>query len=153
VIGARWREIDLKSKLWTVPAERMKAGRSHRLPLCLRATAILQAIKPEKIEADTFVFPGSRPLKPQSNMAFLMLLRRMNLGPVTAHGFRASFKTWATERTSFPREVIEAALAHVTGGKIEAAYQRGDVFDKRRKLMEAWAAYCNTPGKVIKFRR
>jgi integrase len=142
VIGACWGEIDLRNKLWTVPAERMKSGRSHRVPLCPRAVAILQATKPENTEAEALVFRGSKPKKPQSNMVFLMLLRRMNLGHLTAHGFRATFKTWATERTNFPREVIEAALAHTAGDKIEAAYQRGDVFDKRRHLMAAWSNYC-----------
>jgi integrase len=143
VIGARWCEIDSKNKLWTVPVERMKAGKQHRVPLCPRAVAILQLIKPEKAQEGLFVFPGSKPQKPQSNMVFLMLLRRMNLGRLTAHGFRATFKTWATERTNFPREVIEAALAHVAGDKIEAAYQRGDVFDKRLRLMTAWSDYCS----------
>ena len=141
VIGARWYEIDLKNKVWTVPAERMKAGKEHRVPLCPRAIAILQAIKSEKAQTDTFVFPGSILRKPQSNMVFLMLLRRMKLGHLTAHGFRATFKTWATERTNFPREVVEAALAHVAGDKIEAAYQRGDVFDKRLRLMTVWSDY------------
>lgn len=144
VIGARWAEIDLKNRLWTIPAERMKAGKEHRVPLCARAVAILQAIKPENAQSDTFLFPGNKPHKPLSNMVFLMLLRRMKLGQLTAHGFRATFKTWATERTNFPREVIEAALAHVAGDKIEAAYQRGDVFDKRLRLMTAWADYCGT---------
>jgi integrase len=142
VVGACWNEIDLKNRLWTVPAERMKAEKAHRVPLCPRAVAILEAIKPERVAGDSFVFPGSRPQKPQSNMVFLMLLRRMKLGRLTAHGFRATFKTWATERTNFPREVVEAALAHVAGDKIEAAYQRGDVFDKRRRLMSAWSEYC-----------
>jgi integrase len=149
VTGARWKEIDLKNRLWTVPAERMKAGKPHRVPLCPRAVAILEAIKPERVAGDVFIFPGSRPQKPQSNMVFLMLLRRMKLGHLTAHGFRATFKTWATERTNFPREVIEAALAHVAGDKIEAAYQRGDVLDKRRKLMEAWASYCASPTAAV----
>ena len=144
VIGARWGEIDLKNRLWTVAAERMKAGKEHRVPLCRRAVEILQAIKPEKAQEDTFVFPGSKPQNPQSNMVFLMLLRRMKLSHLTTHGFRATFKTWATERTNFPREVIEAALAHVAGNKVEAAYQRGDVFDKRRRLMSAWSDYCAT---------
>jgi integrase len=144
VIGARWSEIDLKNKIWTVPAERMKAGKDHRVPLCSRSVAILQAITPEKMVADTFIFPGSRSQKPQSNMVFLMLLRRMQLSHLTGHGFRATFKTWATERTNFPREVIEAALAHVAGDKIEAAYQRGDVFEKRRRLMNAWSDFCGT---------
>jgi integrase len=143
VIGARWQEIDLKNKLWTVPAERMKAGKAHRVPLCPRAVAILEAIKPGRVVGDV-VFPGSRPQKPQSNMVFLMLLRRMKFERLTAHGFRATFKTWATERTNSPREVVEAALAHVAGDKVEAAYQRGDVFDKRRRLMTAWSDYCGT---------
>jgi integrase len=150
VIGARWKEIDLENRLWTVPAERMKAGKAHRVPLCPRAVSILQAMKPEGVESGAFVFPGSQPRKAQSNMVFLMLLRRMKLGRLTAHGFRATFKTWATERTNFPREVIEAALAHVAGDKIEAAYQRGDVFDKRRRLMTAWSECCGTkPGTEI----
>ena len=144
VIGARWREIDLKNKLWTVPAERMKAGKEHRVPLCPRAIAILEAIVPDRVEGSAFVFPGSQPQKSQSNMVFLMLLRRMNFGHLTAHGFRATFKTWATERTNFPREVVEAALAHVAGDKIEAAYQRGDIFNKRLRLMTAWSDYCGT---------
>ena len=144
VIGARWSEIDLQSKVWTVPAARMKAGKAHRVPLCPRAGAILHAIRPDGVRQDTLVFPGSKHQKPQSNMVFLMSLRRMKLGHLTAHGFRATFKTWATERTNFPREVIEAALAHVAGDKIEAAYQRGDVFDKRLRLMTAWSDYCGT---------
>jgi integrase len=155
VMGLRWSEVEFKNRLWTIPDDRMKAGRAHRVPLCSRAVAVLQAIKPHEFEADAFVFPGSLPRKPQSNMTFLMLLRRMNLGHLTAHGFRATFKTWATERTNFPREVIEAALAHVAGDKMEAAYQRGDVFDKRRNLMEAWAAFCTaaSPGKILSFQR
>ena len=145
--GSDWRtlvRIDLKNELWTVQAERMKAGKEHRVPLCPRAIAILHAIKPDKVEGDAFVFPGNKRQKPQSNMVFLMLLRRMKLGRLTAHGFRATFKTWATERTNFPREVVEAALAHVAGDKVEAAYQRGDVFNKRLRLMNAWSDYCGT---------
>jgi integrase len=148
VLGLRWSELDLKNRLWTVPAERMKAGKVHRVPLCPRALTVLQGIKPEEAPEEAFVFPGSLPQKPLSNMIFLMLLRRMNLDHLTAHGFRATFKTWATERTNFPREVIEAALAHVAGDKIEAAYQRGDVFDKRRRLMAAWADFCITKPAI-----
>ena len=144
IMGMRWREIDFNNKLWVVPSERMKAGKEHRVPLCSRAVAILQAIKPDNVDVDGFVFPGSKSQKPQSTMAFLMLLRRMKFGELTAHGFRATFKTWATERTNFQREVVEAALAHVAGDKIEAAYQRGDLFDKRHRLMNAWADYCRT---------
>lgn len=150
VTGLRWREIDLKKRLWTVPADRMKAGNEHRVPLCSRALAILQAIEPDQVNGDAYVFPGSKPQKPQSNMVFLMLLRRMKHGDLTAHGFRATFKTWATERTNFPREVVEAALAHVAGDKLEAAYQRGDIFDKRLRLMTAWGDYCGTkPSRAI----
>jgi len=93
---------------------------------------------------DAFVFPGGKAQKPLSNMAFLMLLRRMGRGDLTAHGFRATFKTWASERTSFQNEVVEAALAHVTGSKVEQAYQRGDMFEKRRRLMQQWATFCTT---------
>jgi integrase len=110
----------------------------------------LHAIHDSRSEGISLVFPGNKPQKPLSNMAFLMLLRRVNLGHLTAHGFRATFKTWATERTNFPREVIEAALAHIAGDKLEAAYQRGDIFDKRLELMIAWADYCgNEPSTVI----
>ena len=144
VTGLRWNEIDLMKRLWTVPADRMKAGNEHRVPLCSRAVAILEAIKPGQVDGDPHVFPGHKPQRPQSNMVFLMLLRRMKLGYLTAHGFRATFKTWATERTNFPREVVEAALAHVSGDKLEAAYQRADIFDKRLRLITAWADYCGT---------
>ena len=104
---------------------------------------------------DAFVFPGGKPGKPLSNMAFLMLLRRMGRGDLTAHGFRATFKTWASERTSFQNEIVEASLAHTIGGKVEQAYMRGDMFEKRRRLMEAWASYCASTrtGKVVAFRR
>src|SRR6516165_6825791 len=91
---------------------------------------------------DAFVFPGGKAQKPLSNMAFLMLLRRMGRGDLTAHGFRATFKTWASERTSFQNEIVEAALAHVIGNKFELAYRRGDLFEKRRRLMQQWATFC-----------
>jgi integrase len=146
VIGESWREIDLLDKTWTVPAARMKAHREHRVPLSARALAILQNLQELRRDdgAGGFVFPGGRPGKPLSNMAFLMLLRRMGRGDLTAHGFRATFKTWASERTSFQNEVVEASLAHAIGGKVEQAYQRGDLFDKRRRLMQRWATFCAT---------
>jgi integrase len=146
VIGARWSEIDLFDKTWTVPAARMKAHREHRVPLPSRALAILQEIQKLRTgdRPDTFVFPGTKAGKPLSNMAFLMLLRRMGRSDLTAHGFRATFKTWASERTSFQNEIAEAALAHVVGDKVEQAYRRGDLFEKRRRLMQQWAAYCTT---------
>ena len=93
---------------------------------------------------DAFVFPGGKPGKPLSNMAFLMLLRRMGRGDLTAHGFRSSFRDWAAERTNFPSEVAEMALAHAVGNKVEAAYRRGDLFEKRRRLMQQWATFCTT---------
>jgi integrase len=143
VIGARWNEIDLRDKVWTVPAARMKAHREHRVPLSVRALTILQDMQPVRHsdDPDAFVFPGPRPGKPLSNMAFLMLLRRMTLEDLTVHGFRATFKTWASERTSFQNEIVEAALAHVIGDKVEQAYRRGDMFEKRRRLMQQWATF------------
>jgi integrase len=135
----------------------MKAHREHRVPLSARALAILQDMRELRggNDPDAFVFPGGKAGKPLSNMAFLMLLRRMGRGDLTAHGFRATFKTWASERTSFQNEIVEASLAHAIGGKVEQAYRRGDLFDKRRKLMDAWAAYSAAPaaGKVVGFRR
>jgi integrase len=148
VIGARWNEIDLLDKVWTVPAARMKAYREHRVPLSARALAVLEEMQPLRRgnNPDPFVFPGPRPGKPLSNMAFLMLLRRMELNDLTVHGFRATFKTWASERTSFQNEIVEASLAHIVGGKVEQAYMRGDLFEKRRRLMQQWATFCmSTP--------
>jgi integrase len=147
VIGARWNEIDLLDKTWTVPAARMKAGKEHRVPLAPRALPILDEMQKARLTDDdgaSYVFGGAKRGKPLSNMSMLMLLRRMGRGDLTAHGFRSTFRTWAAERTNFPREVIEAALAHTVGNKVEAAYQRGDVFEKRRRLMDAWASYCAT---------
>jgi integrase len=138
VIGARWDEINLKSKVWTVPAGRMKGEREHRVALTDGAVAVLEAMR--QLRQNEFVFPGDRRAM-MSNMAMEMLLRRMGRA-ITVHGFRSTFRDWAAERTNFPSEVAEAALAHVVGDKVEAAYRRGDLFDKRRRLMEAWAEYC-----------
>ena len=144
VIGARWSEIDLLDKTWTVPGNRMKAHREHRVPLSARGLAILQDMQTARQSdgGNAYVFPGPRAGKPLSNMAFLMLLRRMELDDLTVHGFRATFKTWASERTSFQNEIVEAALAHVIGDKVEQAYRRGDMFEKRRRLMQQWATFC-----------
>ena len=157
VIGAQWNEIDLLDKTWTVQAARMKAHREHRVPLSARALAVLDEMQAARHDdtGDAFVFPGGKTGKPLSNMAFLMLLRRMDRGDLTAHGFRASFKTWASERTSFQNEIVEVALAHVIGGKVEQAYRRGDMFEKRRRLMSAWGDYCEKPltnGRVVALR-
>ena len=145
VIGARWSEIDLLEKIWTVPPGRMKAGKEHRVPLSARALAILEEMQPHRHAEDSFVFPGAKLGRPLSNMAFLMLLRRMGRDDLTAHGFRSSFRDWAAERTNFPSEVAEMALAHMVGSKVEAAYRRGDLFEKRSRLMAAWATFCNEP--------
>ena len=142
---ARWTELDLLDNTWTIPAGRMKAGREHRVPLSACALAILEEMQAHRHGDGGFVFPGGREGKPLSNMAFLMLLRRMKRDDLTAHGFRATFKTWASERTSFPNEIVEAALAHVVGSKVEQAYRRGDMFEKRRRLMQQWATFCTTP--------
>jgi integrase len=149
IIGARWSEINLKDRVWVVPAARMKSGREHRVPLSSAAIAILKRMPGSK---DDYPFVGQRPGAPLSNMALLMLLGRMNRGDITAHGFRSTFRDWAAERSNFAREVVEMALAHVVEDKTEAAYRRGDLFDKRRRLMDAWAEYCGkpaTPSKVV----
>jgi integrase len=153
VLGARWDEIDLDHGVWAVPATRMKAGREHRVPLSRRALKIVEALHAAR-EGD-FVFPGQKTGKPLSAMALEMVLRRMKIDGATVHGFRSTFRDWAAESTNFTNEVCEAALAHVIENKAEAAYRRGDLFDKRHKLMEAWAAYCAAPkvGKVVAFRR
>ncbi|MBN9454292.1 MAG: integrase arm-type DNA-binding domain-containing protein [Bosea sp.] len=144
VIGAEWTEIDLKAKVWTVPAERMKAGRPHRVPLTDRAIAILESVEPSKSLGE-YVFAGARKGRPLSSHAMLMLLRRMDREQFTPHGFRSSFRDWAGECTSFPREVAEAALAHVIGDETERAYRRSDALLKRKKLMDAWAGFVGTP--------
>lgn len=144
VIGARWCEINLLDKIWTVPAARMKARREHRVPLSTRAVAILSEMQAARKnnDASTFIFPGPKPGRPLSDMSLLMLLRRMELDDLTVHGFRATFKTWASERTSFHNETIEAALAHIVGDETEQAYQRSDLFEKRRRLMQQWTTFC-----------
>jgi integrase len=154
VLEVPWDEFDLDERVWTIPPERMKADKEHRVPLAPRAVAILKEMK--QIRLNEYVFPGAKPGRPLSNMALAMLLRRLGYGNITAHGFRSSFRDWAAERTSFPREVAEMALAHKIPDAVEAAYRRSDLFDKRRKLMEAWAAYCTSvgaPAKVFPFKR
>ena len=140
VLGARWAEFDLEGKVWIVPAARMKAGREHRVPLSSRALAILAELA--KARSGEFVFAGQKAAKPLSGMAMEMVLRRMKVAGVTVHGFRSAFRDWCGEATSFERELAEAALAHVAGDATERAYRRGDALEKRRKLMEAWAGFC-----------
>jgi len=140
VIGATWDEINLDAKVWALPGERVKSGSDHRVPLSTAAMEVVRNMK-EKGE-DGFVFLGAREGKPLSNMAFLQVLKRMERSDITAHGFRSTFRDWAADQTSFSREVAEKALAHAISDKVEAAYRRRDLFDKRRDLMEAWAEYC-----------
>ena len=141
-LGATWSEIDLKKALWTIPAGRMKAGREHRVPLVGRATEILSACLLAR--QNDFVFPGLKLGKPLSNMSMEMLLRRMSQTTITTHGFRSSFRDWAGEQTTFPREVAEAALAHQVGDETERAYRRGDALEKRRAMMSAWDDFVST---------
>jgi integrase len=145
VLGATWSEFDLDGKLWTLPAARMKAGRAHRVPLTPRALDILRTV--EKVRCGDHVFPGLRRTKPLSNMALAMALRRLGLDDVTVHGFRSAFRDWCGNETAFPREVAEAALAHVIGDAAERAYRRDDALDKRRKLMAAWARFVEPKGE------
>ena len=142
VLNARWAEFDLEAGLWTIPAERMKARREHRVPLSRRAHAIVCQLSAAR--SSEFVFPGQKPGKPLSNMAMLMLLERMGKRKaITAHGFRSTFSDWASEVSPFSSELRESALAHTIGNKAEAAYRRGDALEKRRTMMEAWASWCD----------
>ena len=140
VIGATWAEFNLEAAEWTIPAQRMKAGAEHRVPLSGPALAILRHMK--EARHGEFVFPGGRRGQPLSNMGMLMMLRRMGRADLTVHGFRSTFRDWASETTHFPSEVVEMALAHAIESKVEAAYRRGDLFAKRRELMDAWADHC-----------
>jgi integrase len=144
VLGARWSEIDLKARVWTVPASRMKAGREHRVPLSAPAVAILEKMR--ELKQSDLVFPGDKSGEPLSNMAMLAVLKRMRRADLTTHGFRSSFRTWAADQPGNVRAEAEAALAHVVGDETERAYNRGDLFEKRRRLMDAWARYCSTPA-------
>ena len=140
-LGAVWPEIDLESCLWTIPGGRMKGRREHRVPLSDPALAIMRTLA--AVRTGEYVFPGARSDRPLSNMSMLMLLRRMRRDEFTVHGFRSAFADWCAEQTTFPSEVREMALAHAVGDKVEAAYRRGDLFEKRRELAAAWSAFCN----------
>jgi integrase len=148
VVEARWDEIDIREKVWTVPGERMKAGKEHRVPLSGRAFEILKEMKASHDDDAEYVFEGREPGTALSNMSLLMLLRRMGRDDLTVHGFRSTFRDWCAEQTNFPNEVAEMALAHTVGDKVEAAYRRGDLFQKRRSLAQAWAKYCGSPAPV-----
>jgi integrase len=155
-LGAAWSEVDLQAKLWIIPGERMKGGEEHRVPLSDAAVAVLKRM--EAVRQGDLFFPGGKEGAPLSDAAMATVIDRMNAAnkesglpiwvdarvnrPIVPHGFRSSFRDWAAERTAFPREIAEKALAHIVGDETERAYQRGDLLDKRRKLMDAWAAYC-----------
>ena len=146
VLGATWNEFDLAAGTWTISPEKMKSSREHRVPLSDRALGIVKSM-PRRRER---VFPLGR-------VSLFNLLRTMNRDDITAHGFRSSFRDWCSERTAYPREVCEMALAHAVGNQVERAYRRGDLFDKRRKLMVDWARFCAKPagkasGKVVALR-
>ncbi|MBS1767174.1 MAG: integrase arm-type DNA-binding domain-containing protein [Acidobacteria bacterium] len=140
VLEASWEEFDLERRIWVIPAARMKAGKAHTVPLSPRAMEILEAMG--EVQEGSHVFLGGREGAPLSNMAMIALLKRMGRSDITVHGFRSTFRDWAGEQTTFPREVIEHALAHQLKDRAEAAYARSTLPEKRRKLMEAWAEYC-----------
>jgi len=143
VLGMKWSELKLgPERLWVVSGDRTKAGREHRVPLSDPAVKILEAM--QAIRTGDFVFPGAKAGQPLSGMSMLMLLRRMGRGDLTSHGFRSSFKDWASERTSYAGEITEMALAHAVSDKVEAAYRRGDLLLKRHQLMRDWAKFCGT---------
>ena len=143
VLGARWDEIDFARKVWTVPADRMKSEKEHRIPLASDALSVLQTMS--EVRQSDFIFPGSRRNRPLSNTAFSKLLDRMGRGDVTTHGFRSSFTDWAAECTAAPNEVAKMALAHTVSDAVEAAYRRGDMLVKRQRLMDDWATFCAQP--------
>ena len=164
VLDATWNEIDFENKVWTIPAERMKGGKEHRVPLTAPALDILRNLKQDSYkiriigeEPNPYVFPSPKGNSSLSNVVMLALLKRMERRDITVHGFRSSFRDWAAEQTNFPREVAEAALAHAVQSRVEAAYRRSDLFDKRRLLMEKWARYCQQEqtegrGKVLEMK-
>lgn len=139
-IGAQWSEFDLAAGLWTVPGKRMKAGRDHRVALSDRAVAVLEDLA-AGYGREGYVFPGAKQGAGLSNMSMTGVLRRMGRGDLTVHGFRSSFRDWCAERTNFPSEMAEMALAHTIADKVESAYRRGDLFDRRRRMMQDWAAF------------
>jgi integrase len=146
--GARWDELDLEAGLWTVPAERMKAGREHIVPLSPAALRVFRRAAELRTAGFAFVFHGTKRDKPMSDMTLTKLLRDMK-EPFTAHGFRSSFRDWVSETTQFQGELAEAALAHTIENKVEAAYRRGNLLEKRRKLMHAWGTYCDGTGTRV----
>jgi len=141
VRGMTWDEVDFEQRLWVIPAERMKAGKEHRVPLSNAALALLRQMEEVRLADTDIVFPGVRDHKPLSDMTLSAVLKRMQRTGLTVHGFRSTFRDWAAEATNYPQEMAEMALAHIVGNKVEAAYRRGDMLEKRRGMMEDWAAH------------
>lgn len=154
VLGAQWSELDLDARVWTVPADRMKGGREHRVPLSAQALAVLERVR-KLHDAKGLIFPSPNRRKALSNMAMSATLSRMKRDAITVHGFRSTFRDWAGDHTEIPREVAEAALAHIVGDKAEQAYRRSDALEKRRALMQLWADYADRPlgGGVVTLKR
>ena len=153
VVGSRWEEIDFADRLWTIPASRIKAGREHRVPLSDAAMAVLDRM--QQVRRGAYVFPGRDSNAPVNSAGLFHSLRRLSWSDLTVHGFRSTFSTWAAERTAYPYEVREMALAHTVGNAVERAYQRSDLYDRRRRLMDDWARYCSAPataGEVVTLR-
>lgn len=141
VRGATWSEIDEEQGVWVIPAERMKAKKEHRVPLSAETKALIANMKAIATDGE-LIFPGAKEGKPLSDMSLTAVFRRMDRGDLTMHGFRSTFRDWAAETTDYPHEMQEMALAHTVGDKVEAAYRRGDMLEKRRKMMQDWADYC-----------
>ena len=150
VIGARWGEFNIEEVLWTIPPERIKSDRQHRLSLSPAALTIINAMQEVHTtgQGDGFVFPGGKRARPLSDTALRAVLKRMGRGDLTVHGFRSTFRDWAAERTNYPREAAEMALGHAVADKVEAAYRRSDLFQKRRRLMVEWARFCHSGAKA-----
>ena len=146
VLGMRWDELDMEARLWVCPASRMKGNIKHRVPL---TDEMLEIIEPLKAMASEYVFEGQKRHKPLSNMAMLMLLRRMNVEDATVHGFRSTFRVWTSEVTNTPREVAEMSLSHKVGSDVERAYARSDLLDRRRLLMEHWSGFVTGQGAQV----
>jgi len=140
ILGARWEEFDLENAVWTVPSVRIKAAKEHKIPVSAPVLSILTALR--NARCSDYVFPGRKLNRPMCHLALAQALRRMGRADITPHGFRSTFRDWIAERTAFPQEVAEMALAHAIANKVEAAYRRGNMFEKRVKLMTAWAAFC-----------
>ena len=144
-LGAKWSEVNLKTKLWTIPAERMKGKIEHVVPLTLAVIKVVEFVR--LFQNSDYVFPGAREGRPLSNMSMNMLLRRMGVETATVHGFRSSFRDWCGDQTQYPREIAEAALAHKVGNKVEQAYRRRSAIEKRRQLMQDWSGYCSVTNQ------